>query len=99
MITVLRSRDKKKRKSRIPDLTVNMWLSAMQESIKEQEEPIPDGFITLDEVCKIWGVCRSKAMVRITNLETAGKVQRMKVRRVCANGKIRLVGIYKVLSK
>ena len=99
MITVLRRKDKKKPKSRLPELTVNMWLSAMIEATKELEEPIPDGYITLDSVCKIWGLHRSKALDRIKKLEASGSLHRTKVRRVCSNGKLRLVGVYKIISK
>lgn len=98
MVTILRKRDKKP-KSKLPALTVNMWLEAAREAQQELEEPIPEGYLTIEQVMEIFGLCRSKTFCLIKKLEATGKCQRVKVRRVRTNGKIKLVGVYKILSK
>ena len=99
MVTVYRQKDKKVKKSKLPVLTVNMWLEAAREAQQELEEPIPEGYLTIDQVTGIFGLCRSKTFGVIKNLEAAGKCHRIKVRRIKTNGKIKLVGVYKLTSK
>jgi hypothetical protein len=99
MVTVMSSRNKKVKKSKLPVLTVNMWLEAAREAQQEHEEPIPEGYLTIEQMIQIFGLCRSKTFGVISKLEAAGKCHRTKVRRIKTNGKIRLVGVYKLTSK
>ena len=99
MVKVYRQKDKKVKKSKLPVLTVNMWLEAAREAQQELEEPIPEGYLTIEQVIEIFGLCRSKTFGLIRKLEVAGKCKRLKVRQIRTNGKIKLVGVYKLTSK
>jgi hypothetical protein len=80
-------------------LTINMWLDAAKEVQKALEEPIPEGYLTIDQLMEIFGACRVSTFSTIKKLESAGKCQRLKVRRIRTNGKIKMVGVYKLLSE
>jgi hypothetical protein len=99
MITIYRKKDKKLRKSKLPVLTVNMWLEAVREAKQEIEEPIPEGYLTIEQLKDVFGLCKSKAFGMVKKLEEAGKCQRLKVRRIKTNGKLRIVGVYKLICK
>ena len=99
MVTIYRKKDKKVRKSKLPVLTVNMWLEAVREAQQELEEPIPEGYLTIDQLMEVLGLCKSKAFGMVKRLEEAGKCQRLKVRRIKTNGKLRIVGVYKPICK
>ena len=99
MVAIYRQKDKQVRKSKLPVLTVNMWLEAAREAQQEHEEPVPEGYLTIEQVIQIFGLCRSKTFGVIKKLESSGKCQRLKVRRIKTNGKIKLVGVYKLISK
>jgi len=99
MVTIYRQKDKKAKKDKLPVLTVNMWLEAAREAQKELEEPIPEGYLVIEQLMEIFGMCRSKTFGVIKKLEAAGKCHRLKVRRIKTNGKIKLVGVYKLTSK
>jgi hypothetical protein len=98
MITVLSSRDKKvAAKGSLPALTVNMWLEAIKDV--SNEDPVPEGFITLEQVKEIMGLRRSSALLHLDRLERAGRLEKRKIRRRFANGKIRWSAVYKILPK
>jgi hypothetical protein len=99
MVTIYRKKDKKVRKSKLPVLTVNMWLEAAREAQQELEEPIPEGYLTVEQLKEVFGMCGSKTFGMINKLEAAGKCQRLKVRRIKTNGKLRIVGVYKLICK
>jgi predicted transcriptional regulator of viral defense system len=76
-----------------------MWLDTIREVSRGTEDPIPEGFITIDQVQEIFGVCRSKVMLRLLKLNRAGRLEKRKIRRLCSNGKIRWIGVYKIITK
>ena len=98
MITVLSKRDKRvAAKGKLPVLTVNMWLEALRED--NPEDPMPEGFITLEQAKELMGFRRSGTLSHLKRLEKAGRVEKRKIRRRFANGKIRWCSVYKILSK
>jgi len=56
MVTIYRKKDKKVRKSKLPVLTVNMWLEAVREAQQELEEPIPEGYLTIEQLMEVLGL-------------------------------------------
>jgi len=83
-------------RSGLPTISVNEWLTAYHELCAAKEDPVPDGFLTVSEIVKVMGVCRQATSERLNALLRAGKVERVKLRRMTSGGVIKIIPYYKL---
>lgn len=76
-------------------ISVNEWMTAYLEVASTKEDTVPGGYLTVEEIAKIMGVCRQVASQRVNDLYRAGKADRIKLRRLFA-GRVKIVPYYKL---
>jgi hypothetical protein len=64
-------------KKKLPAKTANDWLAEiMRETTGATCEPVPEGWLSLESMCALSGVCRQTMQHRVEKLVREGRLER-----------------------
>ena len=64
-----------------PEKTANDWLAEiMLETTGAITSPVPEGWLSIEDMCELSGVCRQTMQHRVEKLVRDGKLQRKRFR-------------------
>ena len=77
-----------------PEVKAQRLLEAYFNMKHDQEDPTPEGYVSIDELMAVHGCCRAQVFRMMGRLEKQGKVHRIKLRKFRVN-RIQVVTYFK----